>query len=1089
MASNFAFLQSHFPVLATFGIQAERYCYTDSNSCLMKLGMIGETIVNLMFSYDNIPLPEHNTAAARIERLLREDMLDQRLADILHILRKKRNQAAHDNYESVDDDVALLPMAYSLCEWFMETYGDWQYTHCDYVLPPPRSLYPRPQEPAEPDDELLVNGAVNVAAKAQPWEMGKRRAKAQEAANKRYISEAETRYIIDEQLRRVGWEADTQTLRYSVGTRPQKGRNIAIAEWPVVLPGKRVGHVDYALFSGLKCIAMVEAKAFHKDIPSVIDFQGKTYPQSLRPEDKLYQLGQWGPYQVPFIFATNGRPYLEQMKTQSGIWFLDLRRETNIPTALHGWMSPQGLQERMARDVAAADRSLQKLSYKTLLDPAGLQLRYYQIDAIKAVEQAIINGKDHILLAMATGTGKTRTILGLIYRLLVTKRFQHILFLVDRNALGQQAMDTFSNAKIEQLQTLNQLYDIKSLTDTTTERETRVHIATVQSMVKRLLYGEGETMPSVTDYDAIIVDEAHRGYILDTYMSDDEQLYRNQQEYQSKYRAVIDYFQAVKIGMTATPALQTTQIFGPPVYLYTYRQAVVDGYLIDHDAPHMIRTKLSTEGIHFAKGETVDALDAQTGELIHGATLPDEMNFDVDAFNRKVITEPFNQAVLAEITKDLDPADASRGKTLIYAANDQHADMIVDILRRLYAPKQLHQDAILKITGKAGGGNRAYIDQAIRRFKNEQYPNIVVTVDLLTTGIDVPEITTLVFLRLVKSRILFEQMLGRATRTCPAIHKDHFEIYDPVGVYDCLQSVTSMQPVVQKPGETFADLLHGLETITTPTGTTTLVQQVLAKTQRKLKGLGPRDIKILASLCGQPIQDWLDDLKGRTPDDRRNRILAMKPLFTALDTMQGSRQGGHILISHATDQVIEHSRTYGNNSQTRPEDYLEAFTAYLRHNLHDIDALYLLCMRPKELTRDDLIQLTNILSLEGYTVQQLNTAMTAVTNEDMAADLISLIRRSALGSTLMSHEGRIRRAVERLKRAHQFNTGQLKWLQYMEQYLMTESVITKDTFDTDSRFKRAGGFARIDKTIFKHQLAYIIDELNTYLYDDGGKLG
>ena len=123
MASNFDFLSKDFPVLANFGQLAEEYSHSDPNSCLMKLGMIGETIVNLMFTYDRIPLPEENTAVKRIDTLYREGLLTQDLAEILHTLRKVRNKAVHENYSSEAAGVALLPMAYSLCEWFMQTYG------------------------------------------------------------------------------------------------------------------------------------------------------------------------------------------------------------------------------------------------------------------------------------------------------------------------------------------------------------------------------------------------------------------------------------------------------------------------------------------------------------------------------------------------------------------------------------------------------------------------------------------------------------------------------------------------------------------------------------------------------------------------------------------------------------------------------------------------------------------------------------------------------------------------------------------------------------------------------------------------------
>ena len=130
MKSNFAFLKSHFPVLANFGILAEKYCYSDSNSCIMKLGMIGETIVNLMHTYDKIKIPTDCNAVTKIKILSLQGLLTPDLSDILHALRKARNKAAHTNYENIKEGQTLLEMAYSLCEWFMQTYGDLQYKHC-----------------------------------------------------------------------------------------------------------------------------------------------------------------------------------------------------------------------------------------------------------------------------------------------------------------------------------------------------------------------------------------------------------------------------------------------------------------------------------------------------------------------------------------------------------------------------------------------------------------------------------------------------------------------------------------------------------------------------------------------------------------------------------------------------------------------------------------------------------------------------------------------------------------------------------------------------------------------------------------------
>ena len=1064
MKSNFEFLDKEFPVLSQFGKKAEAYLYSDSNSCLMKLGMIGETVVNLMFTYDRIMPPSENTAVNRIGVLFREGLLTQDLVDILHALRKVRNKAVHENYSSVEEGKVLLQMAHSLCEWFMQTYGDWNYQAVPFVMPTDS----QEQDIADTDDaqeESLVKEAEEKAAASGSVTKEKRRQQAARAASQRQKTEAETRYIIDHQLLQVGWEADTENLRFSNGTRPAKGRNLAIAEWPTDSTVGNHGRADYALFIGLQFVGIIEAKAEHKDIPSVIDYQGKDYPRNIRVEDTRYQVGTWGSYKVPFTFATNGRPYLEQYKTKSGIWFLDLRKPSNVPKALRGWMSPENLLDLLGKDIDAGNRALEQMPFDLLRDKDGLNLRDYQMRAIQAAEQTIMDGKNTALLAMATGTGKTRTVLGMIYRFLKTGRFKRILFLVDRTALGEQALDVFKEVKLEDLMPLADIYNIKGLEDKEIEQETRIQVATVQGMVKRILYNDGETMPAVNDYDLIIIDEAHRGYLLDKEMGDTELLYRDQRDYQSKYRSVIEYFDAVKIALTATPALQTTEIFGQPVFKYTYREAVIEGYLVDHDAPHDLHTKLRDEGIHYQSGDTVTVYDPVTGEITNSELLNDELNFDVEQFNKKVITRPFNEAVLAEIAKDIDPENPDeQGKTLIYAVDDQHADMIVDILKNIYAEYGVDNDAIMKITGSVGGGNPKKVQEAIKRFKNERYPSIAVTVDLLTTGIDVPEITNLVFLRRVKSRILFEQMLGRATRLCPKIHKTHFEIYDPVGVYESLEAVNTMKPVVANPLASFGQLLDGLEVLEDEKQIAYQVDQIIAKLQRKKRKLDGKTMEHFVSMTGgmDPTQ-FIQQLEQEPPQQARNRILAHRDLFELLGETRANG-GRPVVISDAPDELVSHTRGYGTGS--RPEDYLDAFADYVKTHINEIAALNIVCTRPKELTRASLKDLRLTLDREGFTTQQLNTAISELTNEEMAADIISLIRRYAIGSTLISHEARIRRAVDKLKKAHKFTAIEQKWIGRMEKYLMEESVLNISVFDEDTRFRSEGdsrkstGFSR-----------------------------
>jgi type I restriction enzyme R subunit len=146
---------------------------------------------------------------------------------------------------------------------------------------------------------------------------------------------------------------------------------------------------------------------------------------------------------------------------------------------------------------------------------------------------------------------------------------------------------------MESLQPFTDIFDVKELKDSAIDRDTKVHIGTVQSFVKRLLYAS-EDGPTLTpdQYDCIVVDECHRGYLLDRELSDRELTFRDFNDYVSKYRRVLDYFDAVKVGLTATPALHTTEIFGEPVFKYGYREAVIDGWLIDHEPPYRIITAL-----------------------------------------------------------------------------------------------------------------------------------------------------------------------------------------------------------------------------------------------------------------------------------------------------------------------------------------------------------------------------------------------------------------------------------------------------------------------------------------------------------------
>jgi len=377
--------------------------------------------------------------------------------------------------------------------------------------------------------------------------------RAEDAAKTIDLDEATTRAIIDRQLQERGWTADSKTLRYASGARPAKGKAMAIAEWPT-----QSGPADYALFIGMQLIAVVEAKRRNKNVSAAID-QAERYSKGFKFDGGAEAISNpWGEYRVPFVFSANGRPYLKQLETESGIWFRDARKDTNRRRALVDWFTPDGLKAELETDRDAAQEALKTQPYQF-----GFPLRPYQRKAIEKVEEALGQGQREMLVAMATGTGKTKLAIALLYRLLNVKRFRRVCFVVDRNALGDQTAGEFRTTKIVGPRAFAEIFDLKGLSDLRPEPETKVHICTIQGLVKRVLLAqEPADVPPIDQYDLIVIDECHRGYLLDRELSDAELSFRSQDDYISKYRRVLEHFDAVKIGLTATPALHTVEIFG-----------------------------------------------------------------------------------------------------------------------------------------------------------------------------------------------------------------------------------------------------------------------------------------------------------------------------------------------------------------------------------------------------------------------------------------------------------------------------------------------------------------------------------------------
>nr|WP_271711664.1 type I restriction-modification system endonuclease [Marinigracilibium pacificum] len=1054
---------------------AEYNLYEDPVTALFKLRQFGERLTQIIYEEHQIEFPSNTQFLHLLKGLQYEGVLPDAIKDLLHNIRMKGNDAVHNQKGTTDDAKGVLYSAFKIAKWFFETYGQSVGNIAEYRFSPPKNLDARHalNELEKEHEELKKKFEQALKERTvtglNPEEKVAIQQRSEKALKKLELNEAETRQLIDNQLRQVGWEANTEEINFkSHKSLPEKGKNKAIAEWPC--NGK---WADYALFIGTELYAIIEAKKYAEDISTNLD-QPKIYAERVEAVNEAELLGEWSKYKVPFLFSTNGRPYLEQIKTKSGVWFLDVREAYNNSRALQGWYSPEGLKNLFGRNIQSAEEKLKNESAIFLQNELGL--RNYQIKAIKAVEKHLLENPEvnRSLITMATGTGKTRTIIGLCYRLIQSNRFKRILFLVDRTLLAKQAIDAFSDNKIVGLNTFSEIYDVKGLKDLVPDADTRLHFATVQGMVKRLFYSEDDNIPAVDQYDCIIIDEAHRGYLLDKELDEDELDFKNQMDYVSKYRMVLDYFDAYAIGLTATPALHTKEIFGLPVFTYSYREAVIDGYLIDHDPPYSIKTKLGEEGIVWQKGEKPKALDREGNEIVELSELEDELKIEIAGFNRQVITDSFNRTVIKQLVQELDPDGEE--KTLVFAATDEHADRVVQLFKEEFEEIgiPISDDMIQKITGKSYDPQ-----EQLKRFKNEKYPNIVVTVDLLTTGIDVPAICNLVFLRRIKSRILFEQMLGRATRRCDEIGKEVFHIYDAVKIYDTLEDYTQMKPVVVNPSANFQQLVEELEQIDSEKRTQQQINQIIAKIQRKKSFLSEKDFVQFRYNSGDLDPDELiEQLKQNSPQEATEQIKRCTKLWQFLDEYKPLPRKQ--LVSDHDDELHAIERGYGKAK--KPEDYLESFSKFIKENQNKIQALNIICSKPAQLDRKSLKELLLELDQQGYNESSLKVAWKEAKNEDIAADIIAYIRTLALGTSLRSKEERVKQAVDKIRQMKDWNKVQQQWLDRFENQLIAESVLQVPDLDR-GLFKEKGGFKRLNK-IFGEELEDIIRKINQNLYTD-----
>lgn len=842
------------------------------------------------------------------------------------------------------------------------------------------------------------------------------------------------------------------------------------------------GPADYALWIGNEVTAVVEAKKLTVGPQNVLT-QAERYARGLR-NSKLDLDG----LRCPFLYATNGEV----------IWFHDVRHPLNRSRRVAGFHTPSGLRELL-------DRDLDEACEKALALPHDHpRLRPYQKEANAAVEKAISERKRNLLVAMATGTGKTYTLVNQIYRAMKTGIAKRVLFLVDRRALAAQAVRAFNSFEVRPGYKFTGDYEVYSSRFQTEDfgddekfdpkimprdylenpkpGHAFVYVCTIQRMAINILgrsavFGLGdEAVDDDADkinipihaFDLVVADECHRGY--------------TSQEV-STWRSTLDHFDAIKLGLTATPASHTTAFFTSKIFEYGYEQAVRDGYLVDYDAVN-VRSEVRMNGLFLHEGENVEVVDPESG-LSKMDQLEDERAFDTAEIEAKVTAPESNRKILEEIKSYTDRHEQEHGrfpKTLIFAANDlphtSHAQQLVDLARDVFGKGDAF---VTKITG-AKDVDRPL--QRIREFRNRPNPAIAVTVDLLTTGVDIPDLEYIVFLRPVKSRILFEQMIGRGTRKGEKYpDKDHFTVFDCfdgtlLAYFKKATGITAETPA--PPTRPISEII---ENIWANKDRDYNIGCVVKRLQRIDKSMSAE----ARTMFGKYVPDGdLAKYARQLPGSLRSNFV---------DGMKLLRDGGfqELLVSYPRPQrtfVKAYEQTDNVSSfymfrdvagaEYKPADYLKVFQKFVTDNEDHIDAVRILLDRPRAWSPSALTELKTKLTQSRYRFSPDNLQKAHEIHYKKAlVDLVSMVKHAAQEEApLLTATERVERAFTRITNGMTFSAEQEKWLDRIREHLRENLSIDREDFELVPILSDAGGWPVARRIFGEQQLEALITNLN-----------
>jgi type I restriction enzyme R subunit len=921
--------------------------------------------------------------------------------------------------------------------------------------------------------------------------------------------EQQARDNIDKQLIACGW-----IIQNKRNINLSSGVGVAVREYST-----EVGPADYVLFVNKEPVGIIEAKREEAAVKfSVHEQQVEDYATA-----KLKYIDQ---KLIPFLYLSTG----------ALTRFTDTRDPNPRYREVFTFHRPETLAKWFRKDKSLRTRMSQDFPS---LDTSGL--RDCQIDAINNLETSFKKNRPKALVQMATGSGKTFTAITSVYRLLKHVKAERILFIVDTKNLGEQAEGEFRKYQPQDDNRLfPELYGVSRLTSSFIPEDNQVYISTIQrlySILKGVDLDESaevdnpneqssyakEALPVVYNerlpiefFDYIVIDECHRSIY-------------------NLWKQVLDYFDAFQIGLTATPDNRTFGYFNQNIVSdYGYEKAVVDGVLVPYNV-YTIETQITKDGAAIKMGEFVDKREKLTRRKFW-ETVDEDVEYTGKQLDKDIVNPSTIRTIIKEVKQQLpnmfpdrhdDKGAFEVPKMLIFAKTDSHAEDIIEIVREEFDERS---DFCKKITYQSIDDPKTILSQ----FRNDYYPRIAVTVDMIATGTDIRPLEVLLFMRDVKSRSYYEQMKGRGTRTCsleelkakgtPSAKyaKDHFVIIDAIGVEQSQK--TDSRPLEKAPSVSLKEVL---QRVAVGDRSEEMMSTLANRLLRLDKQINDFEKQIFVEKAeGKGISEVVRQLLyAHDPDTKESleqNIKQENPGISPQQIEEKVKEQHNAILEHAVnvfhnpelrefiidvrkkyDQIIDNvnldtvtNSGWVKDQQAEAEKLIQDFKTWIEENKDEITALQIFYDQPyrrRELTYKMLKDLSEQIIRNKPTLaplkiwkayEQLESVTGQPKNELIA--LVSLIRRIAgLDSSLTTFDKTVDKNFadwvwkKQQGATFKFTKEQMNWLYLIRDHIATSVHLDLEDLDY-TPFDSLGGRGKLNQ-LFGAEMETIIEEINEAL--------